>query len=200
MKAGPNKENFLPKTEANSQIEHYASPERKAIQKVLRFEQERTPDRPIHKKIPSLISKDHRNGLKTKLSRKKSMEINHKVHSHKNSPFSSALEMKSSIASTDVRGLSLFSSEVECKKDHFEPNLGVKDSITEKLACESFCDNCQKYVYTRVVFNKNSELDFICCFKELIGCCSNSVGQEIHHLCSKCNKLIWKIGLDNSDR
>ena len=157
MKAGSNKENFLPESKPNSQQEHYTSPERKAIQKVLRFEQERTPDRPIHRRIPSLVSKDYRNGIKNRVRGKKSMEIDHKVHDHKNSPFSSTLEMKSSIASTDVRGLSLFSSEVECKKDHFEPSCGVKDSITEKLACESFCYNCQKYVYTRVVFNKNSE-------------------------------------------
>lgn len=157
MKAGFNKENFLPEHKLPSQGENFTSPERKVIQKVLRFEEERTPDRPIHRRIPSLVSKDYRHGLRNRMRGKKSLELDQKYLERKNSPYASTVEMKSSIASTDVRGLSLFSSEVECKKDYVESKEEVNDSITEKLACESFCHNCQKYVYTRVVFSKNSE-------------------------------------------
>lgn len=156
MKAGSNKENFFPEMRPALAPGHFTSPERKVVQKVLRFEQEHTPDRPIHRRIPSLVSKDYRNGLRHRGRGKKSMEIEQKYH-EKLSPGSNTIEMKSSIASTDVRGLSLFSSEVEGKKEPVEQRSEVNDSITEKLACESFCYNCQKYVYTKVVFNKNSE-------------------------------------------
>lgn len=157
MKAGSNKENFMPEIRPTLSAGHFTSPERKGIQKVLRFEQERTPDRPIHRRIPSLVSKDYRNGLRHRARGKKSMEIESKLQESKNSPQSYTLEMKSSIASTDVRGLSLFNSEVESKKEQIEAKSEVNDSITEKLACESFCYNCQKYVYTKVIFNKTPQ-------------------------------------------
>lgn len=149
MKAGSNKENFLPPAD-------FTSPERKTVLKVLRFEQEHTPDRPIHRKIPSLVTKDYRTSLRHKHRGKKSMEIDRKSHDLRNSPLYSTAEMKSSLASTDVRGLSVFSSEVDSKKEVPE-SKNVDQSISEKLACESFCFKCQKYVYTRVTFSKPSE-------------------------------------------
>jgi len=152
MKAGFNKENLLPDGRAN-----FTSPERKGIGKVLRFEQESTPDRPIHRRVPSLVSKDYRNGFKHKARGKKSMEIDHKFNEVRHSPYASTLEGKSSIASTDIRGLSLFNSEVEGKKESPQVINEANDSITEKLACESYCFNCKKYVYTKVSFNKASE-------------------------------------------
>lgn len=157
MKAGWNKENLLPESKVVSQNDNFISPERKAVTKVLRFEEERTPDRPIHRRIPSLVCKDYRNSLKNRIRGKKSMEIYHKAHDHKTSPYSSTLEIKSSIASTDVRGLSLFSSEVECKKEYIESKEEDCESITEKLACERFCYGCQRYVYTKVAFSKVKE-------------------------------------------
>ena len=157
MKAGYNKENSLPTSKSGSPAAHFTSPERNGVAKVLRFEQEGTPDRPIHRRIPSLVSKDYRNGFKHRTRGKKSMEISHKYNEMKNSPYSSAIEMKSSIASTDVRGLSLFNSEVEEKKEYTEGKSDINDSITEKLACESYCYNCKKYVYTKVTFSKAAE-------------------------------------------
>ena len=157
MKAGSDKENHVPDYKQSSPINNFTSPERKPVQKVLRFEQETTPDRPVHRRIPSLVSKDYRHGLRHKIKNKKSMEIERRPHDYKTSPLCQTLEMKSSIASTDVRGLSLFSSEVESKKEINECKSEVNDSITEKLACESFCYNCQKYVYTKVAFSKNTE-------------------------------------------
>jgi hypothetical protein len=150
MKAGFNKENDFPNNKAD-----FTSPERKPVQKVLRFEQEHTPDRPIHRKIPSLVSKDYRNGLRNKHRGKKSLEIERKSQDFRNSPLCSTVEMKSSVASTDVRGLSVFSSEVDSKKEIHEEKSSVNQSISERLACESFCFNCQKYVYTKVAFTKN---------------------------------------------
>jgi hypothetical protein len=152
MKAGFNKENDIP-TSKND----FTSPERKPVQKVLRFEQEHTPDRPIHRKIPSLVTKDYRNGLRNKHRGKKSMDIERRSHDFRHSPLCSTLEMKSSVASTDVRGLSVFSSEVESKKENSEEKNEVNQSISDKLACESFCFTCQKYVYTKVTFIKNNE-------------------------------------------
>ena len=152
MKAGFNKENDLP-TSKND----FTSPERKQVQKVLRFDQEHTPDRPIHRKIPSLVTKDCKNGLRSKHRGKKSMDIERRSHDFRNSPLCSTVEMKSSVASTDVRGLSVFSSEVESRKENFQDKSQVNQSISEKLACESFCFKCQKYVYTKVSFSKNSE-------------------------------------------
>ena len=156
MKAGINKENLLPDSRACPQAVNFTSPERKGVPKVLRFEQENTPDRPIHRRIPSLVSKDYRNGFRHRNRNKKSLEMDHRFNEVKNSPFSSNLE-KSSVASTDIRGLSLFSSEVESKKEAPEQKTEVNDSITEKLACESYCFNCKKYVYTKVTFSKASE-------------------------------------------
>jgi len=152
MKAGSNKENFLPPTAVD-----FTSPERKTVLKVLRFEQEHTPDRPIHRKIPSLVTKDFRTGLRHKHRGKKSMEIDRKSNDFRNSPLYSTAEMKSSLASTDIRGLSVFSSEVDSKKIEIPEVANNDQSISEKLACESFCFNCQKYVYTRVTFSKSSE-------------------------------------------
>ena len=151
MKAGFNKENDIP-TSKND----FTSPERKPVQKVLRFEQEHTPDRPIHRKIPSLVTKDYRNGLRNKHRGKKSMDIERRSHDFRNSPLCSTIEIKSSLASTDVRGLSVFSSEIEYKKENLDQSP-TNQSISEKLACESFCSKCQKYVYTKVSFSKNSE-------------------------------------------
>ena len=157
MKAGFNKENIQTDLKKDASAQDFRSPERLSGQKVLRFEQEKTPDRPIHRRIPSHVSKDYRNGFKHRFRSKKSMEINSKFSDCKNSPFSTAKEFKSSIASTDVRGLSLFNSEVESKKEPQDNKSEISDSITEKLACESYCYNCQKYVYTKVVFSKVNE-------------------------------------------
>jgi hypothetical protein len=157
MKAGSNKENQLAEIKKDPSVIEFTSPERKIVQKVLRFEQEKTPDRPIHRRIPSLVSKDYRNGFRHKIKGKKSMELEQKSYGFKSSPNSFTKEMKSSIASTDVRGLSLFSSEVEGKKEVNDDKSEVNDSITEKLACESYCYNCKRYVYTKVTFKKSTE-------------------------------------------
>jgi hypothetical protein len=151
MKAGLNKEN-----ETQTSKTDFTSPQRNQVQKVLKFDQQHTPDRPIHRKIPSLVTKDYKNSLRSKHRNKKSMDIERRSHDFRNSPLCSTVEIKSSLASTDVRGLSVFSSEIEYKKENLDQSP-TNQSISEKLACESFCSKCQKYVYTKVSFSKNSE-------------------------------------------
>ena len=40
----------------------------------------------------------------------------------------------------------------------------------------------------------------LCCVKEFISYGVDLDGQEANHICSRCNKLIWKIDLENNDR
>ena len=152
MKAGLNKENNAPNEILNIKLN---ASEMSPAQKPPSFCQEKTPDRPIHRRIPSIVSKDFKNGYKYKAKGKKSLEIDRKYSDQRFSPFSQTVEFKSSIASTDVRGHSLFSSEIEPKKKVVEKCTEAEDSITEKLTYESYCKNCEKYVYTKVTFNKS---------------------------------------------